>query len=285
MLGVIDVGGGMRDIYGAGIFDYCLEHNLYFDYFIGVSAGSANGTAYIAKQAHRNYDFYTKYSTRKEYMSFHNLITKGNYIDLDYIYGTLTNEDGEYPLDYKAFMENPCDIEIIATEAITGEATYFQKEDIQENKYDFLKMSSCVPVINQPYPYKDHVYYDGGLSNPIPYQYAFDKGCDFVVIVLTRPKHQMRLYKKDSFLASFIPRQYPGTIEALCNRAYLYNTQLASALLLEEEKKVLILAPDDIGDLQPLTIDQEALDQLYHKGYNDAKALEEVFQKYGKKSG
>lgn len=38
-IGVVDVGGGLRDIYGVGIFDFCLDNNLNFDLGIGVSAG------------------------------------------------------------------------------------------------------------------------------------------------------------------------------------------------------------------------------------------------------
>ena len=30
MTGIIDVGGGMRDIYGAGVLDYCLDNNIKF---------------------------------------------------------------------------------------------------------------------------------------------------------------------------------------------------------------------------------------------------------------
>ena len=35
--GVIDVGGGLRGIYGAGVLDRCLEEDLRFDLCIGVS--------------------------------------------------------------------------------------------------------------------------------------------------------------------------------------------------------------------------------------------------------
>ena len=42
MRGVIDVGGGTRDIFGAGVFDYFLEHGITFDKCYGVSAGCAN---------------------------------------------------------------------------------------------------------------------------------------------------------------------------------------------------------------------------------------------------
>lgn len=39
---VVDVGGGMRGIYAAGVLDYCLDQGITFDLGIGVSAGSAN---------------------------------------------------------------------------------------------------------------------------------------------------------------------------------------------------------------------------------------------------
>jgi len=43
MIGFVDVGGGTRGIFGAGVFDYCIDHGIECDYFVGVSAGAANG--------------------------------------------------------------------------------------------------------------------------------------------------------------------------------------------------------------------------------------------------
>lgn len=59
--GVVDVGGGYRGVYAAGVLDYCLDHGIFFDLGIGVSAGSANLTSYAAKQPRRNLRFYTEY--------------------------------------------------------------------------------------------------------------------------------------------------------------------------------------------------------------------------------
>ena len=50
MVGIIDVGGGLRDIYGAGVFDRLLDDGVQLDYCLGVSAGSANVASYLAKQ-------------------------------------------------------------------------------------------------------------------------------------------------------------------------------------------------------------------------------------------
>ena len=47
MTGLIDVGGGMRDIYGAGVLDCFIDNNITFDVCIGVSAGSATITATV----------------------------------------------------------------------------------------------------------------------------------------------------------------------------------------------------------------------------------------------
>ena len=66
-LGIIDVGGGFRGIYAAGVFDFCLDRDIHFDLVVGVSAGSANALSYLAGQRGRNYTFYTEYSFRKEY--------------------------------------------------------------------------------------------------------------------------------------------------------------------------------------------------------------------------
>lgn len=47
-------GGGMRGSFTAGIIDYLLENNIYFDYTIGVSAGANNGANYTSRQRQRN---------------------------------------------------------------------------------------------------------------------------------------------------------------------------------------------------------------------------------------
>ena len=60
-LGFVDVGGGTRGIYGAGVFDYLMEENISGDYFIGVSAGAAYGASFLAKQPRRNRNIHNAY--------------------------------------------------------------------------------------------------------------------------------------------------------------------------------------------------------------------------------
>jgi len=272
-IGIVDVGGGNRGIYGAGVLDYCLDHQIDVDYFIGVSAGSANGVSYLSKQRGRNYMFYNDYSFRKEYMGIGLFLHTGSLLNLDYIYSTLSNNDGENPVDYKALMKSSTELIIVSTDAITGKPVYFQKKDIKENNYNFLKASSCVPIACKPYKINTHLYYDGGISDPIPFKKAFEDGCDKVIIILTKPKTHFRSPKNDIKLSKFIHKKYPEAALKLSNRSFIYNDSLREALKLEKEGKILIIAPDDISDLDTFTKNRKQLDILYKKGYKDAEVI------------
>lgn len=273
MIGIVDVGGGMRGAYGAGILDYCMMHDIHFDYCIGVSAGSANCISYLAGQIHRNYEFYTKYIFRKDYMGIKNYLQTHSYLNLDYIYGTLSNSDGESPLDFDAIQRSDKILKVVCTDAETGYPVYFGNEDVHKDDYAIIKASSCVPVIDEPYPVYDRFYYDGGISDPIPFRKALEDGCDKVVIILTRPKDFYRDPKKDMALSRLIERKYPQAAVQLASRAVTYNISLDQAKKYEKKGNVLIVAPDDIGDMDTLTKDKEAIDKLYEKGYLDAIQL------------
>ena len=274
MIGVVDVGGGMRGIYGAGVFDRCMEMGVSFDLCIGVSAGAANILSYAAGQKGRNLKFYTEYAFRKEYMGMKNLARRRNYINLDYIYGTLSNSRGEYPLDYKALLASGKQIQVVATNAINGKSVYFDLADMRQDHYDPVKASSCVPVVNRPYVIDQIPYFDGGLSDPIPVNRAFRSGCDKVVVVLTRPRDMYRVKDRDAVMARFLERSYPASAARLVQRAGLYNRQLDLIKTYEKKGKVLILAPADISGMKTLKKDREAMELMYREGYEDAAAVQ-----------
>ncbi len=278
-IGVVDVGGGLRGIYAVGVLDYCMDNGTRFDIGIGVSAGSANLASYAANQKGRNYPFYTEYAFRKQYMSFSNFITKKSYIDMDYVYGTLSRSDGENPLNYPALRDNPMELYVVATNALTGESKYFDKGDIRQDDYSVMKASSSIPFVCKPYEVRGLPYYDGALGDPVPVEKAFRLGCDRVVVILTKPEHVLRTPKKDEKLAAFIRKKYPAAAEKLCKRARLYNEEVALAKEYAGQGKALIIAPDDTCGVDTLTKDREALHRLYEKGYADGKKIKDYLSK------
>lgn len=272
-IGVVDVGGGLRGSFGAGVLDYCMEQGIRFDFGIGVSAGAANISSYMANQRGRNFVFYTEYFQREQYMGVKNLIHTGSYIGLDYIYSSLSDHEGDYPLDWKTIRNDPRDMMIVATDANTGLPHYFHKYDMRQDSYDPIKASCCVPVINRPYKVNGIPYFDGGLSDPVPYEKAFEAGCDKVVVILTRPEDYRRIPKNDKIIADLLHPHYPNASLTMRNRSVVYNQQLDECEYLQIQGKVCIVAPDSIGKMKTLTKDKDSIEALYYKGYEEAKSI------------
>ncbi len=271
--GVIDVGGGYRGIYAAGVLDYCMKHNIHFDLGIGVSAGSGNLASYGAGQYKRTYQFYTEFGLRKEYASMGNFLRKGSFVDLDYVYSTLSNSDGENPLDYNALVKSPMELFVVATNAKTGEAKFFAKSDLCKDGYDVFKASCAIPYVCKPYLIHGVPYYDGALSDPIPIKKAFRLGCEKVVVILTRPAEYVRKPDRDEKIAHLIRKKYPVAAQRLRQRAKRYNDEVTLARTFSGEGKVLIISPRDICGVETLTRDVEKLKRLYKKGYKDAEKI------------
>ena len=275
--GIIDVGGGLRGIYAAGVLDYCMDQKIKFDLGIGISAGSANLASYVAGQRGRNHQFYTEYAFRKQYMSLGNYIRKKSYVDMDYVSGTLCHADGENPLDYPALRENPMAFIVAATNAATGEAKYFDKRDIHQDDYDVMKASSSIPFVCRPYPVRGVEYFDGALGDPIPVEKAFALGCDRVVLILTKPENIPRTSGKDELFARGIQRRYPAAAERLRQRAKRYNEGVARAQEYARQGRALIVAPNDTCGIDTLKKDREAMERLYAKGYADGRKILDFF--------
>lgn len=272
-IGVVDVGGGMRGIYGAGILDSCIEQNISFDCCIGVSAGSANIVTYLAHQKGRTYRFYHQYAFRSEYMGMKNWLHTGSYINFPYIYGTLSNHNGEDPLDFAAVAASSARMIVVATEAATGQPKYFDDSDISQDDYRILMASSCVPGVDKPVEINNIAYFDGGLSDPIPIQKAFDEACERVVLILTKPLEPLQAPGKDLAIAKMIQKKYPASAECLRRRANQYNQSIKLAKEYVRQGKLLILAPNDTEGVDTLKGSPDHLDALYRKGLSDGSVI------------
>ncbi len=271
MTGIIDVGGGMRDIYGAGVLDYFIDNNITFDLCIGVSAGSANIISYLAKQRGRTYRFYAEFSSRKEYMSFENMHKTGSYFNLDYIYSTLSNSDGECPLDFDEYAKTTSRFLTVVTNADTGEAEFLDGSEIGKDNLWTIKASCAMPVACKPFEYNGKRYVDGGVAAPIPVEKAIELGCDKVYVIIPRPAERKK--REFSLLMKPFLSDTPKVLELLKNRPIIYNSQLDTLDKYIREGKAVLISPDSDKGLNMITTDSTKLTPYYDKGYNDAKKI------------
>lgn len=177
------------------------------------------------------------------------------------------------PLNYEQIMENPMELHVVATNAKTGKAVYFDKSALSQDNYHIFKASSSIPFVCPPYPIQDVMYYDGALSDPVPIKKAFEDGCSKVILLLTLPEDTIRKTSKDSLLAFLIHKEYPLAAKGLAARAIKYNESISLAHTYAKAGKLLIVALDDTCGVSTLTRNPMALSRLYVKGYRNGEKI------------
>lgn len=273
MIGLVDIGGGMRGVYTSGIYDYLLDNDVKIDYCIGVSSGSGNLITFVARQRGRGGKFYTDYAFDKDYMGVRSVLKTGNLINLNYIYSEVTNSTGKDPLDYEAFMNNECRFTCVATEAKTAQPRYFTKEDFKKDDYTALKAACALPVACRPVKIGDKKYFDGGVSDPIPIKKAFADGCDKVIVCITKPRHERKT--KINWLANILVANHRKVLDNILIMHNMYNNGIEELLELERQGKVLVVDPAECFGIDTIKRDKDGMKRLYELGYSDGKKIEE----------
>lgn len=269
MTGIVDVGGGIRGVFSSGIYDAFLDEGFIADYCLGVSAGAANLITYLAKQRGRTLTFYHEYFMRKELLGVGAFMKNGSFLNLDYLYSTLSNEGGENPLDFDTAIASSSAFKLVITRARDGKACYIDKNQFTKNDYIYLKATCCLPLVCKPINIDDEDYYDGGLADPIPYKKAFEDGCDKLIVVLTKPRKDYLLPLEYLPLLRKIPGRYPEILH-LSETIHKRNAEALKELeALEKEGKVIIAEPKSCFGMKTLTKDTDAVLKMYYQGYEE----------------
>jgi predicted patatin/cPLA2 family phospholipase len=279
--GIIDIGGGLKGVYSAGIYDNLIDRGIKFDYYLGVSAGAANLSSYMAGQRGRNSNFYLDYAWRKPYMGFNNWIMEGNFFNLDYVYGTLSVVGGEDPLDVEAMKKTGKEFYAVSTDAMTGKPHYFNIDEIEPDNLKVFNASSAIPVACRPQRVHERFYFDGGCSDPIPWQKALNDGVDLLVVIMNRPVDSVKSRQRHLRWLEEKLRDYPNVFHDLVVRHKLYNKELAELIELEKKGMALRVGPDDLCGVSTMKRDKMAFARLYDKGYDDGARINNFLKQKG----
>ena len=275
---IILEGGGLRCTFTAGVLDFLLEHSFNFDRVIGASAGAGAGASYASKQAGRNYAVNVVYPSAKGYMGLRRLITNLSYFNMDFIFREIPEKI--YPFDSQTLLKNPAEFDIIAASLETGESVVFGKKEIK--KYGILsclQASSSIPFMSRPVKIDGKLYYDGGVTDSIPINYAMTKHRKAVAI-FTRPLGYKKPPLKLRILPKLFFRKYPKFAAALINRNKNYNESLELCQKLHSEGRLFIIAPDAEYEISRTEKDIILRDRVYRHGYELMKQNFDKMKKF-----
>ena len=264
-------GGAVRTIYSTGVCDALLTRSLMTDYVIGVSAGIAYGVSYVSRQPRRNLDIMVNYINDKRYMGMGNLLRRDNraYFGLEFVYSTIPNQ--LVPFDYDTFAAYPGEVEAVVTNLDTGAAEYFPL-DRRDDKFKLLQATCALPFLFPVFHIQGRPCMDGGAADAIPYERAFAKGCDRVIVVLTREREYVRRPEKLQPLIDLAYRKYPKFCDTMRRRADAYNEVRQKLFRLEREGRALVFTPTSTEGFHRTERDVDKIKALWKDGWDQGLA-------------
>ncbi len=269
--GMVLEGGAVRTIYSTGVCDALLTRSLMTDYVIGVSAGIAYGVSYVSRQPRRNLDIMVNYINDKRYMGMGNLLRRDNraYFGLEFVYSTIPNQ--LVPFDYDTFAAYPGEVEAVVTNLDTGAAEYFPL-DRRDDKFKLLQATCALPFLFPVFHIQGRPCMDGGAADAIPYERAFAKGCDRVIVVLTREREYVRRPEKLQPLIDLAYRKYPKFCDTMRRRADAYNEARQKLFRLEREGRALVFTPTTTEGFHRTERDVDKIKALWKDGWDQGLA-------------
>ena len=269
--GMVLEGGAVRTIYSTGVCDALLTRSLMTDYVIGVSAGIAYGVSYVSRQPRRNLDIMVNYINDKRYMGMGNLLRRDNraYFGLEFVYSTIPNQ--LVPFDYDTFAAYPGEVEAVVTNLDTGAAEYFPL-DRRDDKFKLLQATCALPFLFPVFHIQGRPCMDGGAADAIPYERAFAKGCDRVIVVLTREREYVRRPEKLQPLIDLAYRKYPKFCDTMRRRADAYNEARQKLFRLEREGRALVVTPTSTEGFHRTERDVDKIKALWKDGWDQGLA-------------
>lgn len=270
MPGLILEGGTFRPIFSCGVMDALLDHDVMFDYVIGVSAGITDAFSYLSRQRERNLRVALDYRNDKRYLSLRNYPKYRSIFGLDFAYDEIPNK--LLPYDWDTFRAYQGRVLVGVTNARTGQAEYLDGKQL-DLPCTMLRATCAIPFYFPPIEIDGVPYYDGGLADSIPIVKALHDGSRKNLIVLTQPSGYHKTTSASTRMAArALHHKYPQLSETMLSRAKRYNDTLCFCrqLVKKQPENTVLLQPE--YPLNSFEKDVSMLKKNYEHGYQLALA-------------
>jgi predicted patatin/cPLA2 family phospholipase len=262
--GLVLEGGAMRGLWTAGITDVMMEHDIWPDGLIGVSAGAAFGCNYKSRQIGRAIRYNMRFAKDSRYSGIRSLLTTGDYFNAEFDYHIVPKQYEIY--DDDAFNRNPMEFIVVCTDVETGEAVYQPLTEANYDTYEWIRASASMPLVSKVVNIHGRKLLDGGVADSIPLAYTESIGYDRNVVVLTQPLGYQKEHNRLMPLMRVALRHYPEMIKAMDRRHVMYNEQLAYVAKAEQEGRCLVIRPEGKIPIGHISHDPKEMNHVYQLG-------------------
>ncbi|MBQ9646510.1 MAG: patatin family protein [Prevotella sp.] len=267
--GLVLEGGAFRGLFTMGVCDMMMQHDLWPEALVGVSAGAAFGCNYKSRQPGRALRYNKRFAHDRRYSGWHSLLTTGNYFNAEFAYHTMPRQLDVF--DTVAYEANPMRFIVVCTNAATGEAVYRELPHPTDDAFDWIRASASMPIVSRVVELEGMKLLDGGAADSIPLQYMEQQGWRRNVVILTQPRGFVKQPTPFMPLLRLALRRYPLMADALAQRHVMYNQQLSYVSKAEQQGRCLVISPPEPIKIAHLSHDATAMQRVYDMGVAEGK--------------
>ena len=234
-------GGGSRGVFSFGVIDSFIQASYNpFDIHLGISNGAVVQLWYLLAVSDYNLDKML-FSTSGDYIRYSNLFINKSIMNFEKLY-----EDANkvFPIDFDRLQNNlkGKTFHVVISDADTGKPEYIELS--KENYINQMLATGSLPVLmKNPIYLQGRRKYDGGITDPIPVQKAFEMGAREIVIIRTYEQTFIRKTKLENYIAAFATRSYPQLAKALKENTTTYNSALEFIDNPPDDCKIIQICP------------------------------------------
>lgn len=240
-------GGGTRASYTSALAVALLEAGIHFDWVGGISAGASLTANYLSRDTWRTRTSFTDFVADPHFGNWRTFVRGRGLFDAQYIYEQSGLPGEALPFDWDTFAANPARLALGGFDAVTGETTYWRREDVTTFADLMLavRASSSLPVVMPPVHRGEHVLVDGGLgeSAGVPLPPARADGFSKFLVVLTQGRGYSKPAQRNEWFYRRHFRRYPALVQALHDRPARYNAVREEIFDLEAAGQAYVFAP------------------------------------------
>lgn len=263
-IGLVLEGGAMRGMFTAGVTDVLMENNIVFDGAVGVSAGATFGCNIKSRQIGRAIRYNKKYCRDKRYCSIKSLIKTGDLYGADFCYNVLPHQLDIF--DLKTYRENPMPFYIVASDCRTGKPVYRELKNCGAEDLTWMRASASMPLASKIVKIDGYELLDGGITDSIPLKFFENLGFEKNLVVLTQPREYKKKNSNLITLIKFVLKKYPHIVEAMKNRAKIYNQEKEYVFERESQGKTFVICPETDLKISRIEKNPDELQRVYDIG-------------------
>lgn len=284
-IGLVLEGGGVRGAYTVGALTWLADHDIHFDYNVGISSGAAYLACFMIDKMSIAKNMSTGYACEPDLVGIRALFRCGYYVD----YKRIFDEDllGKEHMDISPIIDQDMPMEVGAYDLKEGKTIYFKGRELDKH-LDIIHGACALPVASAVVEAEGHRLLDGGITKMIPIERAVEQGCNKCLVITTKPKDYVRKpsSKIVCWLMKKMYKECPQVSEDYKIRHINYYKQREIIDHMVSENNAVNIYPSKTVKVSRWKGDAVNCKILYDLGYSDMEERkEEIYQLLGQNNG